>query len=476
MTLDHFPQVGRSPASILQDLEKLGRKDVEWKKGKVWSLVYYLDEEHEDLLRRAYAAYASTNYLNSFIFPALQQMERDVVCMAAEMCNNPSAVGAMTSGGTESILLAVLAYRNRAWKKRGGKLRRDILAPATVHPAFEKAAHLFGLRLVRIPVCADKSLDVEALKARINAKTLMLVCSAPCYPCGVVDPVEEVAAIAREKDLPMHVDACVGGFLLPWAERLGRWKEPWDFRVEGVSSISLDVHKFGFGAKGASVILYRGMELMKHQFFISTEFPGGIFVSPTLLGTRSGGAISAAWSALQHLGVEGYLDIVSRLLDGADRLREFFSSVPELEQVGASQLNILAFRTIDNQPDTFVLADFLEKKGWRIDRQQFPQCIHLTVLPTNLPVIEDFISDIREALEFAKSHPEATAEGNAAMYGVMARLPFRGMIEQEVSQLFEDLYGQREEDSQTTVAPAWWMGPLNRFLRLWERWTKNKRR
>ncbi|MCB9285342.1 MAG: aspartate aminotransferase family protein [Lewinellaceae bacterium] len=463
MAMHHFPEKGQSPASILDELDHLRQQDIPWEAGKTWSLIYYLDDAHQDLVRRAYDSYFSANYLNSFVFPGLQQIEREVVRMAGELCHLSTSVGGLTSGGTESILLAVLACREAAKKKAGKKRRRDILAPATVHPAFEKAAHLYGLRLVRIPVLEDQRLDVEAMKRQIGPETLMLVASAPCYPFGVIDPIEGVAELALEEGLPLHVDACLGGFLLPWAERLGYVEEPWDFRVKGVTSISLDVHKFGFAAKGASVLLYRDMEQMKHQFFISTRFPGGMYVSPTLLGTRPGGAVAAAWAAIRHLGAEGYLAMAQPLFEGADRIRRFIGEIPELELVGTSRLNILAFRTVANRPDIFVLADFLEEKGWMVDRQQFPPCIHLTVLPTNLPVIGDYLDDLEAAVEFGRTHPAATAKGGAAMYGVMARLPFRGMIEKEVSHLFETLYGA-EQEGNAEAKPSWWMGLLNRLL------------
>ena len=459
-----FPEHGRSSGEILEDLERRRKGDVQWKAGKTWSLVYYLDEAHQDLLRSAYGGFFAENYLNSFVFPSLQQLERDVIRMGAELCRAPEAVGTMTSGGTESILLAVYTYREWARSNRRNRQRRVILAPSTVHPAFEKAAHLLDLELVRVPVRADKSADVAATARLIGPDTLMLVVSSPCYPFGVVDPVAEMGALADRCGLPMHVDACVGGFLLPWAEELGHWATPWDFRVSGVTSISLDVHKLGFAAKGASLILYRNMDWLKHQFFVSTEFPGGVYVSPTMLGTRPGGAIAAAWAAIQHLGAEGYREIVGNLLEAAGRLRRFFSYTPGLEVVGDSRLNLIAFRTVDNQPDIFAVGDFLEKRGWMVDRQQMPPCIHLTVLPSNLPVLAQYEEDVRAALAFARSHPGSVARGNAALYGVMARLPFRGMIGKNVRRLFQDLYQGGESVAEEGPGESWWMGLLNRFM------------
>lgn len=461
-----FPEKGRRPGAIMEELETLRKGDIRWKAGKTWSLVYYLDEEHDRLLQQAYDAYFSENYLNSFAFPSLQQMEREVIRMAADMLNNPQAVGAMTSGGTESILLAV--HSCREWQQQRSRVcRREILAPATVHPAFEKAAQLFGLKLVRAPVLPGGEADVEAMVRLIGPETLMLVASAPCYPYGVVDPVEKMGALAAQRGIPLHVDACVGGFLLPWAERLGYWNALWDFRVPGVTSISVDLHKFGYAAKGASLILYRDMEMLKNQFFVSTEFRGGIYASPTLLGSRPGGAISAAWASIRHLGAEGYMDITRKLMDGAGRLRKFFRSTPGLELVGDPQLNLMAFRTTGNKPDIYVIADYLEERGWMVDRQQMPACIHLTVMPSNLASIAEYEQDICNALEFAREHPEAEAKGNAALYGMMARLPFRGVVGKNVVKLFEEIY--KPEAELETGAWRRWVGPLNRLLAAWTR-------
>lgn len=466
----HFPEKGRSPGAILEDLKTLRREDIQWKAGKTWSLVYFLDEEHQSLLQDAYGAYFAENYLNSFVFPSLQHMELEVVRMAADMVNHPEAVGTMTSGGTESILLAVYTYREWSARQNRGKPRREIIAPATVHPAFEKAAHLLGLRLLRAPVGDNGAVDVQTMAGMIGPETLMLVVSAPCYPYGVVDEVAAAGKLAEAHGLPLHVDACVGGFLLPWAERLGYWDAPWDFRVPGVTSISLDIHKFGFGAKGASLVLYRSMDYLRHQFFISTEFRGGIYVSPTMAGTRPGGAIAAAWASIQHLGAEGYMEVTRRMLEGAERLRAFFESVPEMEVVGTPRLNLLAFRTVGNKPDIFVIGDYLEEKGWMVDRQQMPPCIHLTVMPSNLPAIENYEQDLRDALAYALAHPGAVAKGNAALYGMMARLPFRGVVGKNVSKVFEDLY-RGEEDMISGKEPAW-MGMLNRLMAAWGRLIK----
>ena len=469
-----FPSEGRRPEEILRELEERRGEDIRWKNGKVWSLVYYLNNEHNNLLQKAYTSYFSENYLNAFAFPSLKKMESEVLSITAQMLHNPQAVGTMSSGGTESIILAMFTYREWALHKYKNRKKKKILAPATVHPAFEKAAHLLDLELVRVPLDDHFRMDARALQKFLDKDCLVVVCGAPSYPYGIIDPVEDIARVAQENNLPLHVDACVGGFILPWAEKLGYWEEPWDFRVPGVTSISLDIHKFGFSAKGASLIMYRSMDYLRNQFFISTEFRGGVYVSPTILGTRPGGAIAAAWSTIQHLGQKGYMENTRRLIEGKNRLRDFFHSIPELEVLGNPKINLLAYRTKNNKPDIFVIADYLEEKGWLVDRQQLPPCIHLTILPSNLPAIDAYKEDVRAALDYALANPQAEAKGNAALYGMMARIPLRGMVKNNLVRLFENLYQPDpvEETSQVSNNSKW-MGAVNRLLAAGNRFLKN---
>ena len=256
-----------------------------------------------------------------------------------------------------------------------------------------------------------------------------------------------------------------------------------DFRVPGVTSLSADVHKFGFGAKGASVLLYRSMEWMHHQFFVSTDFPGGIYISPTLMGTRPGGPIAAAWAGMKHLGKSGYLAMAKKLMDGAAALKTGLRQIPGITVVGDPCMNIISYTTEGNRPDIFVVADQLEEKGWVMDRQQYPDCIHLTVLPTNVGAIDQYLTDLKAAVEFATEHQELTAKGNAAIYGMMSRIPFRGMVENSVKKIMEEMFGEPVPDAQETPAngentiaqnPAW-MGSVSRFLAAWARWKQQFR-
>lgn len=481
---DTIPLQGKEADEILRAIDRLQDEDVHWKEGRAWSLVYFAGEEHDALLKEAAARAFSANYLNPFAFRSLQHMEQEVVRMTISMLNgNGEAVGVMTSGGTESILLTMLTYRQMAQKQRPAIKKPEVIVPATIHPAFDKAAILFGIQLRKAPVGEDLKAVPAVMEKLVNANTILLVASAPSYPNGVMDPIEAIAAIAVKHQLPLHVDACIGGFMLPWLEKLGMPTPAWDFRIHGVTSISADVHKFGYGAKGASVIAYKSMDYLRHQFVLTTDFPGGIYVSPTLMGTRPGAPIAAAWAAMLHLGQQGYLDLARRVLDATLLLRKEISAIPGINILGDPCMNILSFGTINNDPDIFVVADQLEGMGWLVDRQQFPVCIHLTVLPTNIPAVPQYIADLKRAIQFARQNPSATAKGNAAIYGLMARVPFRGMVSRNVLKIMENMYsGVRQKDmeqSSATVQHAiinkqpLWMGWVNRLLLFLKRFKRS---
>ncbi len=474
-----MPPDGESPESILSQIELLKEEDVGWKEGRVWSLVYYANEAHDQLLQEAGSKLFNANYLNPIAFKSLHKMEQEVVRMTAHMLHGDNNhVGVMTSGGSESILLAMFAYRERARKLKPHITQPEVVMPASVHPAFDKAATYFGLTLRKAPLDESQRASPAAMEALITENTIVMVASAPAYPHGVLDPISDLAAIATHHHLPFHVDACVGGFMLPWVEKSGYSVPHWDFRVPGVTSISADVHKFGFGAKGASVLIFAGMDYLRHQFVVTTDFPGGIYISPTLLGTRSGGPIAAAWAGIKHLGEKGYLSLATLLMEGTQTLRKGLDSIAEITVVGDPCMNLIAFTTKGNSPDIFVVADRLEEKGWMAERQQFPDCIHLTVLPTNVGVIGEFLADLKEAVSYAKAHPEAAGKGNAAIYGLMARIPFRGMVEKSVKKIMEEMYANseapqapsnQEKGSAIAHQPAW-MGWANRCLSLWAKW------
>jgi glutamate/tyrosine decarboxylase-like PLP-dependent enzyme len=471
-----IPEEGRAKSALLEEMESMKTGDARWAEGRTWSMVYHVDDEHKDFLKEAAQQFFSESYINPFAFKSLQRMELEVVAMTRALLNgDDTVVGTMTSGGTESIFLAVYTYREYARKARKISAGWEMVVPETIHPAFEKAAHILGIKIIKTAIDEQGKAVVANMERAITPQTILLAVSAPSYPHGILDPIPDASELALEYELPLHVDACIGGFMLPWVERLDATHiHAWDFRLAGVTSISADTHKFGYGAKGSSVLLYRGIHILKHQFFITTDWAGGIYASATLLGSRAAGPIATAWASMQTLGQSGYLSIARRILTGVEELRTRISQLPEMEIIGTPCMNILAYRSIDKNVDIFVVADQLAAKGWYVDRQQRPNCIHITIMQHNLAVIDDYLSDLKAAVQFAKANPQAKAQGEAALYGLMARLPFRGMVEDNVRQLFEDLYGngktgqpQNTDPSGTESAipaPPRWMGLLNRVL------------
>ena len=420
-------------------MTEFGAQDADYKGGKTWSMVYWAGDAHHDFLKQAHALYFAENGLNPMAFQSLKRMETDVVQMTASLLNGPeSTVGTMTSGGTESILLAVKTWRDKAAKKWPWIRRPNLVLPITAHPAFDKAGHLFGVKLRKVAVDKDGLVNPKDMARKINRNTILLVGSAPQYVTGAVDPIPEIGALGLKKGIPVHVDACFGGFIQPWLERLGVQMPAFDFRVPGVMSMSADAHKYGFAAKGASVILYRHLDDLKHQFFISTDWPGGIYASPSLPGTRPGGSISACWAALQSVGEDGYLERAKIAWDGAERLRKGINAIPELRVMGRPMSTIVTWTS--DTVDVYALADQLQEKGWSVDRQQSPPSVHCTVNASNLPVMDAYLDDLREALATVAANPSLAREGEASMYGLMAKVPLRGLVVESVRDVMAGWY------------------------------------
>lgn len=437
-----IPKTGRRPDDILAELEQKKAGDTKWREGKVFSLVYHAGEEHERLLQKAHAVYASANLLNPMAFSSLKQMESEIIEMTGRLFHCSGAVGTVTSGGTESILCAVAAYRDRARRERPWIFRPELVVPTTIHPAFDKAAHYFGVRLKKVPIGDDLRANVRGMAKAISRRTIGLCASAPQYPHGVVDPIAELGELAQEHGLPLHVDACVGGFVLPWIERLGRNVPKWDFRVPGVTSISADLHKYGYTAKGASTLTWRSIDQMKHQIFVATDFPGGIYASPTMIGTRPGGPIAAAWAALQSLGEDGYLALAKEAIDASDRLRAGIAQIPGLALLGHSHSTIVSYEA--KGTNVYAIADRMETRGWTMDRQHKPASIHLTVTANHGKVVDQYLADLRVSAEEVRSNPALAKSGSAPMYGMAAKMPIRGFVKAQVRKVFAEMYSKAQ--------------------------------
>lgn len=407
-----FPSQRSSADQILAEIERAQQADVDWRHGKVWSYVYFADGDLLALLERAYVAGLELNGMAAAAFPSLSRMEHEVLGMTADLLHAPNVAGSMTSGGSESIFLAVKSAREWARETKPHIHHPEIIVPYSAHPAFNKAGSYLDVRIVRVPVEESQRADVRAISERVNRNTIMIVGSAPSYPCGIIDPIAELAGVAAGAGLLFHVDACLGGFVLPFARTLGTNVPPFDFLVPGVTSMSADLHKYGYTAKGASVVLYRDNDLFRHQLFEFEDWNCGRYVVPNVTGTRPGGAITAAWAALQYLGEPGYRNLTARSLDATRRLLQGIRGIAGLRVLGDPQVNVFAFGS-EVVPVQNIAAGMLDR-GWILTGLLNPPSLHLTVTASHDAVVEGFLSDLREVVKAADL--EATAWPDAYGY------------------------------------------------------------
>ena len=448
-----IPEKGRPYDEVLAQLDKFGEDDPLYREGNTWSLVYYLDKEYTEFLEAAYAKYFSANGLNPTVFKSLKRLEKEVLKFTAELLHtDENACGVMTSGGTESCLLAVKTYRDLG-KARGIK-KPEMILPETAHVAWDKGAEYFGVKIRRAPLAPDYGVDADAVERLVTKNTVMILGSAPEYPHGMIDPIEKLGETAKAHGIPLHVDACVGGYILPFIEANGDHLPPWDFRVSAVTSISADIHKYGFAAKGASCILYRNADYFKHQIFVNQDWPGGVFASPALLGTRPGGAYAAAWAAIQANGREGYAELARRTMDTVRRLKDGIGGIDGLEIIGKPQASLFSYRSTDPHLNIFAVGDVMERKGWCVDRLQRPDALHAMVTASHDKVVGRYLDDLKGAVATVRAHPELGETGQAATYGMISHIPLRGMVRKQVADMFADSYklNAREIDLSDSAA------------------------
>eukprot|EP00118_Oscarella_pearsei_P026722 m.310347 g.310347 ORF g.310347 m.310347 type:complete len:537 (+) comp51007_c0_seq1:154-1764(+) len=457
-----IPEKGISHQELLDEMRQLKAQEINPDDGQIFAYVYtaqtehyktmeeaYLmftdstgistDDDHEALVREFLRTFIHENALNPIVFPALRRFETETVAMAADMLHgDANVVGSLTTGGTESILMAIKTYRDRARSLFPQIKSPEMVAPLTIHPAFEKAAHYFDVAIVHVDVDADFKADLKKYRQAITSNTILLLASAPQYCHGVVDPIEEIGQIADERGLPFHVDACFGGFMLPWVEKLGYSVPAFDFRVSAVTSISADVHKYGYGLKGASLILYRNAEIRKHQLFAYSSWPGGLFGSPGMTGSRPGGNIAASWAALRSIGQDGYLKMAGKLMEVTLTLQSGIRDIPGLTILGKPHMTAFAFASNDPQVDILALADAMEGKGWKIERQQFPTSVHCSILPSHLKLVDKLLSDLKNSTEEVKG--KKARPGTAAIYGMVGNIPDKAIVDRFIKQFLSDVY------------------------------------
>jgi sphinganine-1-phosphate aldolase len=397
-------------------------------------------DEQEKVMRDVWNKFMHSNALNPMMYPSLQKFETEICSMATWMLNGSgSCAGSLTSGGTESILMAVKTYRDRARKLRPHITRPNMVVPTTIHPAFEKAGHYFDVDIIHIDLGSDCRVDITKVAAAINSDTILIVGSAPQYCHAVVDPIEELSKLALEKGLPLHVDACFGGFMLPWLEKIGVPIRKWDFRVPGVTSISADVHKYGYSSKGASVVIYRDSELRSYQYFAYSEWPGGLFGSPSMAGSRPGGMIAAAWAALVAMGQDGYMDTARKVWEATKEIEKGVRGIEGLKLMADPEMTALAI-TSEKGISILAVADAMERRGWKMERQQLPDSLHMSIMPQHVGRTHILVKDLNESVTEVRNDPSLASKGSTGVYGMVAMVPDKGIIDDFIVGFFGKLY------------------------------------
>ena len=419
-----FPKNGIAKDKLFAQMETYREHDLQWKQGRAWAYVYDAGAEVDEVGKRAYMAFLGESGLDPTSFPSLMRFENELVAMSAAHVNGDSeVVGNFTSGGTESIILAMKSARDYCRAKRPEITTPEIILPVTGHAAFQKAAQYLGLKIVLTPIDpVTFKADAEAMRAAITPNTILLVASAPQYAQGVIDPVEQIAAIAQEHDLLCHVDACMDGFLLPYFRRLGEDIPPFDFSVPGVTSLSMDLHKYGYTPKNASLVLYRNKDLRRYQIYACSTWTGYTIVNNAVQSSKSGGPLAAAWAVVNFLGDDGYLELARRNLEATKKTIAGLKQIPDIRLLGEPQMCLLSFAS--EEVNVFHIIDEMKLRGWYIQPQLSYDCsphnVHLSINSGSLEMVEPMLADLRECVAIAK------------------QLPFSDLAEQ-ISQAFADI-------------------------------------
>lgn len=444
-----LPAKGRDQEDLLGELSVMAEEENRsWRSGQISGTFYHAGDAHRAFLNKIFSLYSHVNVLQVDICPSMSKFESEIVSMTAKMLNAEAAqahnpeddvCGTVTFGGSESIMMAMKVYRDRA-RMEMGLTAPEIIIPHTAHPAFDKAGEYFGIKMVHAPTPApDFRVDLNAVKRLINTNTVALVGSAGNYPYGLIDPLEDLSDLALKHGLGLHVDGCLGGFILPWAEKLGYPIPVFDFRLPGVTSMSADTHKYGFGLKGTSVVLYRNKHLRQYQFFHVPDWPGGLYASPSMTGSRSGGLTASTWAAMVYLGEEGYLEAAQAIMRVADEIKQGITTIPELKIIGKPTF-VISFRS--DEVDIFHVNDDMAAKGWRFNCLQLPPALHfcVTMPQTMVPgIAARLIDDLRASVAYAKK-AAGTAAKSSALYGISGTAEGNKMATELMLGMFDILY------------------------------------
>lgn len=394
-----FPKVGLPWPQLEAELADMKENDYDWTSGRVAAYTYYRDAELLQVAQSAYMAYFQENLLGTRVFPSLAKIESDIVQMAREIFNAPHGDCSFTSGGTESIFLACFAARERAFARGFPRSEKPQIACCeTLHPAFNKAALFLGMEVVRTPMQDDFRASPALIESAITERTVMLAVSAPSYAQGVFDPVEAVAAIAQARNLWCHVDACIGGFLAPFLAEAGYPAPKFDLSVPGVTSLSADIHKYGMAAKGASLLVFGDSKDRDYTTFEFSAWPKSTYITKSFGGSRPAGSLAAAWAVMKHLGRNGYVENVRRIMQTREQLTEGICQIEGLEVLAPAELCMLTYRCVGPGLDTDALAEQMGKRGWYVGRNARPKSIHLALNTVHVKIVDDYLADLRDAV------------------------------------------------------------------------------
>jgi len=409
-----IPEQGRAADELFAELDEYRAGDLDTKGGRTWAYVYDPDRPGLfEIAERAYLAFLHENAIDPTVFPSLLRLENEVVGMClSHLRASDGAVGNFTTGGTESIMMAIKSARDYARAERG-IAEPKVVAPVTAHAAFHKACHYFDIELVTTPVDTTTwKADVDAMAAAIDDRTILLVGSAVSYAHGVVDPIPELGALAQERDLLLHVDGCIGGFILPYFRRLGAAVTDFDFAVPGVTSMSMDLHKYGYTPKGASVVLYRDAALRRFQMFAGSAWTGYTVINTTFQSTKSGGALAACWTVLNHIGNDGYVDIFDRTYRATQEIIKGVDAMADLDVMGVPEANLVAMTS--DTVNVFEVVDEMKTKRWYVQPQLgfkgSRENIHLSIGGSSLPLVAELLVDLADACEVARPKGPAVAD------------------------------------------------------------------
>ena len=418
-----LPEKGRPREEILAELATMAEEeDAFWETGKCSGTMYCGDHEHYAFMNEAFGRFAHVNALQRDMCPSQTKFEAEIIAMTLDVLNGNAAkdsspVGVVTTGGTGSILHAMLAYREHGAQQRD-ITKPNVIKPETAHPAFDKACHLFGIELRKAPVDPKTTqADVDWMADHIDANTVAMIGSACNYGYGTVDPMRDLSELALERGIGLHVDSCLGGFILPFGQKLGYDVPVYDYRLPGVTSISADTHKYGYAFKGSSVCTFRDKALRNAQYFFLTDWSGGKYCSPGIEGSRSGGLIAATWAAMVSFGWEGYLGYAKKIFETSAAMQDAVRSHPELDILGNPTF---LFSFTSDEFDVYHVNDFMRPRGWRFNGQQYPNALHMAVTrpQTQAGVADAFAADLAEAVDYARQHKDEPAKSGAIYGGV----------------------------------------------------------